>query len=58
MQAGPRVPCPGSHPAIRATVQESPVFSMMEEMVGLVSSTEGDRVRIWFFHLETTSDRG
>ena len=35
VQAGPRVPCPGSHPAIRATVQESPVFSMMEEMVGV-----------------------
>ena len=35
IQAGPRVPCPGSHPAIRATVQESPVFSMMEEMVGV-----------------------
>jgi hypothetical protein len=34
VQAGPRVPCPGSHPAIRATVQESPVFAMMEEMVG------------------------
>ena len=35
VQSGPRVPCPGSHPAIRATVQESPVFSMMEEMVGV-----------------------
>ena len=35
VQAGPRVPCPSSHPAIRATVQESPVFSMMEEMVGV-----------------------
>ena len=35
VQAGPRVPCPGSHPAICATVQESPVFSMMEEMVGV-----------------------
>ena len=35
VQAGPRGPCPGSHPAIRATVQESPVFSMMEEMVGV-----------------------
>lgn len=32
--AGPRVPCPASHPAIRATVTESPVFAMMEEMVG------------------------
>ena len=35
VQAAPRVPCPGSHPAIRATVQESPVYSMMEEMVGV-----------------------
>ncbi len=32
--AGPRVPCPGSDPSINATVNESPVFSMMEEMVG------------------------
>ena len=34
IEAGPRVPCSGSHPAIRATVGESPVFAMMEEMVG------------------------
>jgi ectoine hydroxylase-related dioxygenase (phytanoyl-CoA dioxygenase family) len=34
IEAGPRVPCPSSHPAILATVYEAPVFAMMEEMVG------------------------
>lgn len=34
VKAGPRVPCPSGHPAIRATVMESPVFAMMEELVG------------------------
>lgn len=34
VKAGPRVPCPSSHPAIRATIMESPVFAMMEELVG------------------------
>lgn len=34
VKAGARVPCPSSHPAIRATIAESPVFAMMEEMVG------------------------
>ena len=34
IDAGPRVPVPSSHPAIRATVMESPVFSIAEELVG------------------------
>lgn len=32
--AGPRVPVPSSHPAIRATLHESPVFAIAEELVG------------------------
>ncbi len=34
VEAGPRTPAPGHHPAIHATVHESPLFAMMEEMVG------------------------
>jgi len=34
INAGPRVPVPSSHPAIRATVMESPVFTIAEELVG------------------------
>lgn len=34
INAGPRVPAPASHPAIMATLHESPVFAMAEEMVG------------------------
>lgn len=34
VNAGPRSPCPGSHPAIRATVMETPVFDIAEELVG------------------------
>ena len=34
IEAGPRTPVPAHHPAIRAAVQESPLFAMMEEMVG------------------------
>ena len=30
VQAGPRVPCPGSHPAIRATVQELSLIHISE----------------------------
>ena len=32
--AGPRTPVPAHHPAIRGAVHESPLFAMMEEMVG------------------------
>ena len=32
--ARPRAPVPPSHPAIRATVMESPVFAIAEELVG------------------------
>lgn len=32
--AGPRAPVPASHPAIRATLHESPVFALAEELVG------------------------
>ena len=32
--AQPRVPIPGSHPALRALLYESPIFAMAEEMVG------------------------
>ncbi len=32
--AQPRVPIPGSHPALRATLYESPIFEMAEEMAG------------------------
>jgi|TARA_B110000263_G_scaffold192940_1_gene170990 hypothetical protein len=32
--AGPRVPVPSSHPALRATVMDSGVFSAAEELVG------------------------
>ena len=32
--AGPRVPVPGSHAAIRGTVMDSPVFAAAEELVG------------------------
>ena len=34
VEAGPRTPVPAHHPAIHATVHESPLFAMMEEMVG------------------------
>jgi len=34
VEASPRSPTPATHPAIRATVHESPIFAMMEEMVG------------------------
>ena len=34
IEAGPRTPVPAHHPAIRAAVHESPLFAMMEEMVG------------------------
>jgi hypothetical protein len=34
VEAGPSGPAPGGHPAIRATVHDSPLFAMMEEMVG------------------------
>ncbi len=34
IDAGPRTPVPANHPAIRATVHESLLFEMMEEMVG------------------------
>jgi hypothetical protein len=34
VEAGPRGPTSANHPAIRATVHESPLFAMMEEMVG------------------------
>lgn len=34
VDAGPRTPVPAHHPAIRATVHGSPLFAMMEEMVG------------------------
>lgn len=34
VNAGPRSPCPGSHPAIRATVMETPAFAIAEELVG------------------------
>ena len=34
VEAGPRTPVPAHHPAIRAAVHESPLFAMMEEMVG------------------------
>lgn len=32
--AGPRVPVPSSHPALRATVMESHVFAAAEELIG------------------------
>ena len=35
IDAGPRVPVGGDHPAIHATVHDSPLFAMMEEMVGV-----------------------
>ena len=34
INAGPRVPVGANHPAIRATLHESPVFAMAEELVG------------------------
>lgn len=34
VEAGPRTPVPAHHPALRAAVHESPIFAMMEEMVG------------------------
>lgn len=34
VEASQRSPTPATHPAIRATVHESPIFAMMEEMVG------------------------
>ena len=34
VEAGPRSPASANDPAIRATVHESPLFAMMEEMVG------------------------
>ena len=34
IDAGPRTPVAAHHPAIRATVHESPLFEMMEELVG------------------------
>jgi hypothetical protein len=44
INAGPRTPVPSSHPAIGATMQESPIFAMAEELVGknqLKSSNPG-----------------
>ena len=39
--AGPRVPVPSSHPAIRSTVMESAVFEVTEELVGKGQLTPG-----------------
>jgi hypothetical protein len=39
--AGPRGPVPGSHPAIRATLHESPVFAIAEELVGAGRLNDG-----------------
>jgi hypothetical protein len=34
VNAGPMAPVPGSHPAIRATMFDTPIFEMAEELVG------------------------
>jgi hypothetical protein len=34
IDAGPRAPVPGNHPDIHATLHDSPIFSMAEELVG------------------------
>ncbi len=41
INAGPRAPVPASHPALRATLCESPIFSMAEELVGREKLSQG-----------------
>lgn len=41
IQAGPRAPVSGNHPAIRATIYESPIFAMAEELVGKDRLSQG-----------------
>jgi hypothetical protein len=41
INAQPRSPVPGNHPALRATLHESPIFAMAKEMVGKDLLAEG-----------------
>lgn len=47
LKAGPRVPVPASHPAIRATLHESPAFAMAEELdTGALLAAGEDPLRV------------
>ena len=45
IKAGPRVPVGANHAAIRATLHESPVFEMAEELVGAGPDSEAGPAR-------------